>query len=124
MKKPIRQTQGRHFYSHLIEIDSIVIELDQIVLEQQERDHLISIIDSSMYHLILDSILSELAEDDKKLFLTNLHENDHGKIWDFLNKKIKNIEDKIKKTSIELKDQLKNDIKEIKDKGASSSFKK
>ncbi len=103
------------FYSHLVEIESLIVELDKLDLSDEQRVHLASLIDSSLHHTILDAVLSELAPVDKKIFLTHLQENDHSKIWKFLNEKVENIEDKIKKTAGDLKEELKKDLKEAKD---------
>lgn len=108
----------RYFYSHIVETESIVVELNQMGLTGEEKAHLVSLIDSNLHHTILDAILSELSEEDKKIFLKHLASENHSKVWEFLNEKIKNIEDKIKKASDDLKKQLQKDIKEAKEKKA------
>lgn len=102
------------FYSHLIEIESVVSELDKLDLSQEQKIHLTSLIDSSLHHTILDAILSELSQVDKKVFLNHLKEEDQERIWKFLNEKANNIESKIKKSAEELKEELKKDLKEAK----------
>lgn len=104
----------KHFYSHLIELESTVIELDKLNLSEEEKIHLTRLIDSSLHNTILDAILSELSEEDKKVFLKHIHESSHDKIWQFLNEKVDNIEDKIKQTAKNLKDELDKDIEEAK----------
>lgn len=99
------------FYTHLIEIESLTIELDRLDLTQEQKVHLASLVDYSLQHTILDAILSELSESDKRVFLLHLKDNDHQKIWQFLNGKIENIEEKIKKAAEGLKQELKEDIK-------------
>ena len=106
----------KYFYSHLIEIESIVIELDKMDLTKEQKIHLAGLIDSSLHHTVLDAVLSELAPQDKKVFLKHLEENDHSKIWEFLNSHVDKIEDKIKKTADDLKQELHKDIKEAKEK--------
>lgn len=108
--KPI---QGKHFYSHIIEFESLLIELHKMELNSQEKQHLISLIESNMHQEILDVILSELSEEDKKIFLEHVACEEHDKVWEHLNKKIANIEEKIKKAAEDLKKQLHQDIKEI-----------
>ncbi len=105
-----------NFYTHLVSIESLVVELDNLELTQEQKIHLSSIIDSSLHHAIIDAVLSELSDQDKILFLKHLHENDHGKIWKFLNERADNIEGKIKNTADELKKQLQEDIKKSKEK--------
>lgn len=107
MSKPI-------FYSHLIEVESLIVELDKLDLSSEQKIHLTQLIDSSLHHTVLDAILSELSEEDKIVFMKYLEENDHGKIWQFLNSKVDNIEDKIKNAAEELKKELHEDLKKAK----------
>ncbi len=100
------------FYTHLIEIESIIVELDKLDLSQEQKIHLTDLIDSSLHHTILDAVLSELAPADKRVFLNHLQDSDHGKIWKFLNEKVDNIEEKIKKVAYDLKTELQHDLKE------------
>lgn len=102
------------FYSHLIEIESIIIELDKMDLSKEQKHHLAELIDSSVHHTILDAVLSELSPEDKKIFINYLRENDHGKIWKFLKEKLENIEEKIKNVASGLKKELHEDLKEAK----------
>lgn len=87
----------KQWYSHLIEIESITTQLDQLNLSNDERLHLSYLIDSSLHHTIMDAILSELSEEDKRVFINHLNEGDHARIWQYLKSKIVGIEDKIKK---------------------------
>lgn len=99
------------FYAHLIEIDSIIMELDQMDLSAEEKKHLTSLVDNSLHYTILDAILSELSESDKRAFLMKLAHEDHLKVWEFLNEKVDHIEDKIKLAAQKLKQELHEDIK-------------
>lgn len=116
MNKPIRRfaPQGKHFYSHIVETSSLQIELEQMDLSEEEKTHLLSIVESSLHHTILDAILSEFSENDKKMFLQHVAEDNHDKIWNFLKAKVKGIEDKIQKAADDLKLELHKDIKEAK----------
>lgn len=102
----------KHFYSHLITVESIVTELDKLDLSLDQKTHLTTLIDSSLHHTILDAVLSELAPKDKKVFLDHLKKDDKGKVWQFLNEKVDNIEEKIKKAADDLKEELHKDLKE------------
>lgn len=106
----------KQFYTHLIEIDSIIIELDKMDLSPEQKEHLADLLDSSLHHTILDAIMSELKEEDKKIFLKHALEDNHEKIWEFLNGRVDNIEDKIKKAADDLKVELHKDIQESKKK--------
>lgn len=104
----------KQWYSHLIEIDQVFVELDQLNLSSEEKLHLAKLIDSSLHHTILDAVLSQLSESDKRKFMNQLTENNHDKIWQFLNGKIDNIEEKIKKIAEGLKKELAKDLKKAK----------
>jgi len=104
------------FYSHLIEVDSIILELDQMDLSDQEKLHLSSLIDSSIHHAVLDAIFSQLADSDKRAFVNLLNDEDHQKIWNFLNSRVDGIEDKITKAAEDLKIELHKDLKIAKNK--------
>lgn len=101
----------KHFYTHLIEIESVLIELDKMELDDHQRRHLASLIDANLHNAILDTILAHLSEHDKNIFLKHLTENDHERIWQHLNIKIESIEDKIKKTADDFRKELHEDIK-------------
>ncbi len=100
----------KHFYSHLVETESLIVSLDAMDLSEKEKAHILSLIDSSLHHTVLDAILSELSEKDKKEFLEHVVNDDHAKIWHYLNEKVDNIEEKIKKTAADLKQQIHQDI--------------
>ncbi len=104
----------KYWYTHIIEIESVIVEMDKMELSKEEKLHLAYLIDSSLQHTILDAVLSELSEEDKKIFIMNLKEDDQKKIWKFLYEKVDNIEGKIKKVTEELKKQIKQDIKRAK----------
>lgn len=106
----------KQFYDHLIEIDSLLIELDQLNIKPQEKAHLIAIIKTNVHTVILDVILSELPEKDKKMFLTHVYHDNHEHIWKFLRSRIENIEEKMIISVKKLKDEFHNDIKNLKKK--------
>lgn len=99
------------FYSHLIEVDTLEYEIDNMDLEDKQKSEIKSLIEASLHHTILDAVLSELSEDDKKKFLSHLVEDNHDKIWNLLNDKVENIEDKIKKAAEDIKKELHKDLK-------------
>ncbi len=103
-----------YFYSHLIEIESVIVELDKMDLSREEKLHLANLLDNSLHHSILDAIFSQLSEEDKKKFALHLQMGHHEKIWNFLNEKVDKVEEKIKKAAEDLKKELHNDLKEAK----------
>lgn len=101
------------FYSHLIEIETITSELGKMDLSEEEKLHLAELIDSSLHHTILDAILSQLQDQDKRVFLRHVTSGDDLKIWNFLNGKIEGVEEKIKKAAESLKGELHKDLREV-----------
>lgn len=104
----------KHFYHHLINIEPLVIELDSLTLSEKEKVHLASLVDSNLHHSVLDTVLSELGEDEKKIFLPLLQDDDHDKIWSYLNERVENMEDKIRKVANKLQEEYIKDVKETK----------
>lgn len=103
----------KYFYTHIIDTSTLSLELGSMELTPAERIHLISLIDSNIHHTVLDLVLSELKPMDKKTFLIHLASENHDKVWKFLNEKVENIEEKIKKTAEDLKKELHKDIREL-----------
>ncbi|HBB76358.1 MAG: hypothetical protein A2186_03110 [Candidatus Levybacteria bacterium RIFOXYA1_FULL_41_10] len=104
----------KYFYSHIVETSSISLTLSEIDMTNEERAHLSKLAESHLHHAILNTVLSELSEDDKKIFLTHLSEDDHDKIWALLKEKISDIEGKIKNAGEMLKKELHKDIEDSK----------
>ncbi|CAN5123084.1 hypothetical protein BH09PAT1_BH09PAT1_6020 [soil metagenome] len=103
----------KQFYNHIVETESVVVKLHEVGLSEDEKAHLVALMDSSLHHVILDAILTELTPSDKKLFLQELATDDHEAIWKFLKNKIDGIEDKIQNVANDLKKELHEDIKEV-----------
>jgi hypothetical protein len=106
-------SKHKHFYHHLITIDTIHIALDDLDLSPAEKQELIIIVDDNIYHVVIDVVLSELSGSDKKAFLALVLADDHSEIWELLSQKIENAEEKIKKAVNELIEKLHVDIKEV-----------
>ena len=102
------------FYTELVSIESIIVELDQMDLSQEERLHLAKLFESTLHHTILDAVLSELSSEDKQVFLNHLSKKENDKIWELLNEKIDKIEEKIKVAAEDLKKEMHKDIREAK----------
>lgn len=102
----------KHFYHHLIEIDSIHLALDELDLSPDEKNDLIIIVDDNIHHVVLDTVMSELEHNDKKAFLALVLADDHNEIWDLLAEKVHDAEGKIKKSVMNLIEKLHEDIRE------------
>ncbi len=101
----------KHFYAHLVETTDIVLELGELDLTSEERIHLLSLVEANIHSSVINTVLSTLDEENKKIFLNNLISNNHSKIWEHLNKSTGDLENKIKETIDLVKKELLKDIK-------------
>jgi hypothetical protein len=101
----------KYFYSHIIQISDLHRALEDAGYKDHQRKELVLIAEESIHHIVIDTILSELPEEDKKIFLTHLHEEDHEKIWLHLRNKIVDVEDKIHQAVSTFLAKLHKDIK-------------
>jgi len=102
------------FYHHLISIAEIEIELDKLGLPEHERIELLNIAENTIHYTIVDIVLSELSEEDKKTFLEHHAKSNHETTLKFIKGKITNIEGRIKSVADNLRIELINDIKDLK----------
>jgi len=105
---------NKQFYSHLVDITIIQIKLNDLGLTPHEHKELMTLVHTIIHHGVIDDILSELREDDKRIFLKNLARDHHDSILTHLQDVIENIEEKIKKTSSTILEELQRDLNEIK----------
>ena len=104
----------RHFYSHIIETDSIVLELETLDISKNEKSHLIEIMESSIHLSVMDSILSELPKEHRKAFLFHVNEKQHEQVWKIINGTIKDAQNMILKSAGMVKKEFLADIKKLK----------
>ncbi|OIP58097.1 MAG: hypothetical protein COX79_04930 [Candidatus Levybacteria bacterium CG_4_10_14_0_2_um_filter_36_16] len=104
----------KHFYSYIVETESIEIELANLDLSEKEKEHLLRLVDSNINHSVVDTILSELCEEDKKEFLKHIKNKNQEKSWKMLYSKIQNAEEKIKKAAEDVKKEILEDIRALK----------
>lgn len=104
----------RYFFSHLIDIQTIHLKLQDLDLEDEEKSELVNLAHDTLHFEIINAILSELSEEDKKIFLRQMTMNDHASLWRFLNKKVDKVEEKIKQVAQDVVDELHVDIEESK----------
>jgi|SRR3989338_8388520 len=102
----------KHFYSFVVETDTLFLEIDSLTIEPHEKAHLKSLAESHIHHAVLDSILSELTGADRKTFASHLNSKNHERTWKFINSKIRDAEEKIKEAANLIKKELYKDIKE------------
>jgi hypothetical protein len=103
----------KHFYTHLKETTDIVLELGELDLSPEERMHLLSLIDANIHSAVINTVLTTLDEENKKIFLSNLVKEDHSKTWDHLKNNSKNIEEKVVETIRSIKKEFIKDIQKV-----------
>lgn len=104
----------KYFYSHLVSIEILGDELEGLDLNPTEKTELMELADKNIHREVMDAILSQLEGEDKKKFLELLVADEHGKIWNHLNEKTKDIEKKIKQAADQIRKELTEDIKKLK----------
>jgi uncharacterized protein YPO0396 len=112
----MKKRREKQFYSHIIELDSILFELNRLDISSGEKAHLVELVDSNLHQAILEEVLSHLNDEEKVTFLEHMAEARYSDVWQLLEKRIDHVEDKIKKIADEVKDELHEDIKEVKSK--------
>ncbi len=100
----------KNFYSQLVDIEAVYFSLHALDMNEKEKQDLMVIVESSVHHLVIDTVLSELPEKDKEKFMTHLAANDDAAVWKLLRKNTKDIDKKIVKAVEELKKELRQDI--------------
>lgn len=105
----------RHFYSHIVKIETVIVELDAMDLTESQKRHLAELVDSTVHHMVLDIVLSKLEHEDKMTFLAKLKKNPEDEtIMGYLLEKIETIEEEIDQVVSGLKEELMGDIREAK----------
>lgn len=104
------------FYSHLIEIEIVEKELDNLELSEKEKNELLHHVHSSVHYTVLDVVLSDLPEEHKKTFIKNTREKDDETIWEHVLSNTTGIEEKIKNKTKELLHEFADEVKKVKKK--------
>lgn len=105
-----------HFYHSIVSMEALRVRLDLFELSPEEREKLMEVAERTLHHSILNLVLSELSEQDKKLFLSHHASENHDEIWSLLNSNVKNIEKKIKTVADTVSNKLHKDLKRHKSK--------
>jgi hypothetical protein len=104
----------KYFYSHIIATADISLALADVDMPNEDRIKLIALAEENLHHAILDSILSQLPEEDKKIFLKHVSLDEHENAWKFINETLSDAENIILKIAKDIKDEMHTDIKNAK----------
>ncbi|MDO8499027.1 MAG: hypothetical protein Q7S44_04550 [bacterium] len=102
-----------HFYSHLIKIETLVLKLEVLGLENKHNRHLTSLVDDTIHQAVLERVLSKLPKEKRRDFLVLVAQNrDTMEVMTFLNGKIDNVEKEIMEVAEEVMKEFLADIEE------------
>jgi hypothetical protein len=102
------------FYDHLIVIEEVTSVLDEHELTDDEKHEFIELIDETLHHHILDTVLTHLPEEHHEVFLDKLVKHPHHPdLLHFLKERTQvDIEHEIQKTGEKVKRMIMKDLKE------------
>jgi len=95
--------------------DNIVLELEKLEFEENERAQLLNIIEEIVELRLIDHILDKLDERDKELFLQQLHSGTVEVFAEFLREKIQSAEEIMTEYAILLEKEILEDLKNFKE---------
>lgn len=99
------------FYNHLIKIEPLHNKLSEYDIDINQRDEILSLLHSHIHITVIDVVLSELQEEEKKEFLHLVAiKEDHDGAWNFIITKIPEGEEKVKKAIDDIIDSFLNDL--------------
>lgn len=99
-----------HFYDHLHDPDRLHTHLHVLDMTDDERNHLVLIIQSTLHHRIIDVILEKLPDTHKDAFLDHVATDDHDAVWRLLNEHVQTPEETIREVITILEDELAKDV--------------
>lgn len=96
------------FYDHLIiEIDQVYAEIELLTVNEKRKQNLKTIIDETIHHAVLDTILSHLEKRHHQKFLVSFYDSPNDPLHlSFLKSKVEEIEDRIQQTAKELRKNM------------------
>ena len=95
------------FYDHLVVIHEIHSEVEQMELDEVEKEAMVNIIDDLVAHTIVHKILDHLHEDQHEVFLKYFHKAPHdNEILTYLKGHVPDIETRIKDAADKVKYEL------------------
>jgi hypothetical protein len=103
------------FYDHLLEINDLDRELEELALDYHEKAHLLDILDSTLHHAVMDTILSEIPTHSHHEFLQNFAISPHDPAHlEFLVVHSPQIETKIRDKARRTKEKFRAEVRKVK----------
>lgn len=96
------------FYDHLIiHLGPVFAEIEKLKVKDIEKKRLRAIVDDTIHHTVLDTILKKLDKKHHKNFLCRFRDCPHDqKTLEYLQEKVEDIETHIQDSLLSLKDKL------------------
>ena len=87
----------KYFFEEIIEIERIPTLLASDEFSENERQYLLNLAKSSIHHKVIDLVLTELADEQMKLFFIEALDTseDHASTLEMLKAKVEGIEEKV-----------------------------
>lgn len=104
---------SRIWYDHLIILEEVEVEINNLDLEAEEKEELHHLIDEMVHHRVLNRVLQVLPRHHHASFLVEFKKRPHDPaLIDYINEKIDESVEKVVKEEIEkLKKELLEDLK-------------
>lgn len=101
------------FYDHLIEPQRIAEHVERLNMTNDERDHFITIVRSTIHHDIMDEVLSRLPHEHKDPFLDHVALDKHDEALQLLSQHIADLEELVHQIADVHLVQLRQDVESL-----------
>ncbi len=100
------------FYDHLVLREEITTELDKYELTVEQREDILTVVDQTLHHEVLDVILTSLPTEKHELFLKKFHQNPTDeRLLDYLKGQVADIDEQIQNAAKKVKKEILAEIK-------------
>ena len=105
----------KYLFEEIIQIKTVHLKLNELNLADEEKEELLEIMKSTIHHKVIDLILSELTDEEKEIFLSQVipspgEESSEAFPKDVslnvLRDRINNLEEKVKEKVKEAEEEL------------------
>ncbi len=104
----------KYFYSHLITLEHVKMELSGLDLSDKQKSELLDIAQRQIHHVMMDQALTHIKGEDKKKFLEHIANEEHEQAWNVLRTHVKDAEKHLLYAAHEIYEQLREDIRSVK----------
>ncbi len=107
---------SKSLFNHLTLIEEIITEIDVHDLSTEEREELVDLVQKTLYHHVLTTVLDHLPQDKHQQFLTQHHHHtNESELLAWLKSEIKiAIEKEIRTQAAKIKKEILAEIKKAK----------